>query len=115
MLQEGDTISSLERSSDLAHRLRRRYPDRLPVVLKTQNDRLAPLRRSKFLFPRDATVAHVLQALRSQCDLQDRAIFLFTDAQVLLQPTMLLSDVHGRHARESILTLRYEAENAFGA
>lgn len=111
-----------EKRAELFHKLRERYPDRLPFILvragQSQRNATPAAIKSRFLVPPDFTMAQVLLEVR-KCmapPLQPhQAIYLFVGNGILVPTSTLMCDIYERFKDEDgFLYLYYGGENTFG-
>ena len=99
--------------------VRRKYPDRVPVICErhaSSESSLPPLDKRKYLVPRDLTVGQFLYVVRRRMTLEpSKAIFMHTEKGRMPASTLTMSALHteGR-ASDGFLYLVVSGENAFG-
>lgn len=107
---------SLEQRRDEAVRIKRKYPDRIPVIVeKTERSEIETIDKRKFLVPNDLTVGQFVYVIRKRIKLSpEKAIFLFVNGT--LPPTAaLMSTVYHEHMDiDQFLYVKYSGENTFG-
>lgn len=95
-----------------------RFPDRIPVILEKNRESVSitSMRKTKFLIPKDITVSQFQYIVRKRIKLKpEEAIFLFTDSDVLVTGSTLMSQVYNDFKDTSgFLFLMYSAEETFG-
>lgn len=101
----------------LSSNVRRRYPDRLPVIVESApSSKLPVLERSRYLVPHDITFGHFQHAIRGHLSLSsETAIFLFINN--VLPPTAgSLSVIYERYKDpDGFLYVLYAGEDTFGS
>ncbi|KAI8520069.1 gamma-aminobutyric acid receptor-associated protein-like 2 [Branchiostoma floridae] len=107
---------SLEQRQAESDKIRRKYPDRIPVVVeKVPNSQIQDIDKKKFLVPTDITVAQFMWIIRKRIKLpSERAIFLFV-GKVLPQSSANMGQIYNEHKDEDgFLYIAYSGENTFG-
>jgi hypothetical protein len=110
----------LETRLKLAGEIRRKYPDRLPVIVTPSSKKDPAIEKHKFLCPDDITVGRFQFEVRKHIKLtKEEAIFLFyitEEGKSILAPTaMIMSQLyeHSKHS-DDFLYFTYAKENTFG-
>lgn len=92
------------------------YPERVPIIVGTYDLQLGPIRKNKFLVPRDMKMGSFVFELRKNLeDLNEtQSIFLFV--QNTLPPSAeLMGRIYDRYvAEDGFLYIHYSGENTFG-
>ncbi|CAH1269714.1 GABARAPL2 [Branchiostoma lanceolatum] len=115
---------SLEHRQAESEKIRRKYPDRIPVVVeKVPNSQIQDIDKKKFLVPTDITVAQFMWIIRKRIKLpSERAIFLFV-GKILPQSRYTevhfnlanMGQIYNEHKDEDgFLYIAYSGENTFG-
>lgn len=109
------TPEELKRSYESIHS---RHPDRIPVILERNRNSVSipGVRKNKYLVPNDLTVSQFQYVIRKRIRLKsEEALFLFTDQNVLVSGSTLMSQVYNLYKDDSgYLLLLYSAEETFG-
>jgi GABA(A) receptor-associated protein len=121
--------NQLKKSTDLSFRVEEsnrilsKFPDRIPVIVITNNSKLEKmLRKNKFLVPYDLSVSSLLANIRSQMKLDpSKALFIFCD-NTLLSGSQMINEVYKNYkyknnigaGRDNFLYITIEEENTFG-
>lgn len=98
-----------------ATNIRRRYPDRVPLIAE-QNDSTNPqLSRKKFLIPESLTWGQTVYVVKKHCNIDStKAIMLMVD-DILPKSTRLIGDIYTEHKSDcGFLFTTLVAENTFG-
>lgn len=99
-----------------SRRIRRTYPDRIPVICqKAKGSTLKDIDKHKYLVPIDLTVGQFLYVIRKRMKLEkNAALFVFINGG--LPPcSQLLSTVYEQSKdRDGFLYVTYSSENTFG-
>lgn len=91
-----------------------KHPDRRCVVFDTDN---IQLKKFKFLTPQDMTLGQLLTVVRKHMEQvpATTAIFMFSETNVVLSPSMLVSQLHTRHkGNDGAVYIMLRKENTFG-
>lgn len=108
--------NTLEERQAEAFRIKRKYPERLPVIVeKLPRSQIQFLEKKKFLVPNDLSVAQFMWMLRKKIHLpSEKAIFLFV-GRMLPQSSASMGEVYAEHKDEDgFLYVAYSGENTFG-
>jgi hypothetical protein len=100
-----------------ARRLFKKYPDKIPVIIKKDNrSTMTKFDSEKFLVPRELTVSQFIYTLRQRIKLKpDQAIFLFFDQQIVNASNTMLQIYEKHHNKEDeLLYATYASESTFG-
>ena len=99
-----------------AQTLRKKYPKRVPVILKQHGNTLPALKKHKFLIPKNYTVAEFIAVIRNQLAMApETALFLFFNSNTLLPMTHTMAQADQEYkAEDSFLYVQYCGENTFG-
>ena len=104
--------------SETIHPLRRRYPDKIPVIMKQAIDeRNIPIpKHIKYLVGTDMTLGQLTHLFRKQLELKPEvALFYFIDNQ-LLSVQHLMKDLDKKYCKDGgILYIVYRSELCFGS
>mmetsp|Transcript_8451 Transcript_8451/g.12866 ORF Transcript_8451/g.12866 Transcript_8451/m.12866 type:complete len:121 (+) Transcript_8451:1720-2082(+) len=105
-----------EKRCEVAARIRKKYPDRIPVIVeKAPNSDAPDIDKHKFLVPCDITVGKLVYEIRKHMKLSpEKAIFLFVD-NVLPPTAALMSRIYEHYkSDDGFLYILYSGENTFG-
>ncbi|KAJ2556385.1 Autophagy- protein 8, partial [Coemansia sp. RSA 1933] len=100
-----------------ADRIRRKYPDRIPVICeKVEKSDIHNIDKKKYLVPADLTVGQFVYVIRKRIKLSpEKAIFIFVN-EILPPTAALMSSVYEEHKDDDgFLYITYSGENTFGA
>ena len=109
---EDKTLEERKIESD---KLKTKFPDRLPVLIKRGSDSVQEIDKKKFLVPIDITVGQFIYIIRKRINLPpEKAIFVFV--KNALPPTSaLMSAIYQKYKNEDgFLYVTYSGENTFG-
>jgi GABA(A) receptor-associated protein len=109
------------RSKPLEHRIKEsqklkyKYFDRVPVVIKAGNERTPGMESFKYLVPKTSTVGGFVHVIRKRTQLKSyQAIFVFVNG-VLPPTSSTMLSVYEEHCDEDgFLYVTYSLENTFG-
>ena len=106
----------LQKRSDEATRIKKKYPDRIPVIVqKASNTNIQDIDKKKYLVPADLTVGQFVYVIRKRIKLQpEHAIYLFVNNT--LPPTaMMISQIYKEHADiDGFVYFFFSGEQTFG-
>lgn len=100
--------------------MRRKYPDRIPVICeRAPKSDIPNIDKKKYLVPQDMTVGQFVYVIRKRIKLShEKAIFIFIDSSI--PPTAaLMATVYDEYIRrhrddDGFLYVTYASENTFG-
>jgi hypothetical protein len=105
-------------TSESADKMISKYPDRIPVIIRTNNRNIV-LDKKKFLVPRDMSCASLMYVIRKHINLNSsEALFLFCD-NTLVAGYVPVYDIYEnyliKHTNgDKFLYLDISTENTFG-
>jgi len=105
-----------EHRKDESKRMMLKYPNRIPIVVESKDDRLPPIDKSKYLVPQDITVGQFVYVIRKRINLApEQAIFVFVNNT--LPPTASsISEIYNNSKDEDgFLYIEYTSESTFGS
>jgi GABA(A) receptor-associated protein len=96
--------------------MRRRYPDRIPIIIEPKGSNAPLIDKRKYMTPSTLTFGQLFYVIRKRLHLKsDQALFFFLENNTLLVQTHVISDVYDRHKNEDgFLYVSYSMENTFG-
>jgi GABA(A) receptor-associated protein len=96
-------------------RLRKKYPDRVPLLLIKSPKTTIDIPKKKFLAPSSLTLSDFLCSIRKLYKVPpEKAIFFYVN-NTLPNIGELISTIHQRHKdKDGTLHLTYSEENTFG-
>ena len=120
----------LEKRQEESQRIRKRYPDRVPVLTKeiksrfhftwkkeeASNDLAQPQKEHrKFLVPNDFTLGQFMFTFRKKTKLQPEEAIVFSVRSNLLNPSMLMSQIYKEYRdQDGFLYMTWQRESVFG-
>ena len=106
---------TLEYRMKESQRLKCKYFDRVPVVIKSGNEQTPSTQNFKYLVPKTATVAEFVSVIRRMTQLKPyQAIFVFVDGVLPPNSSTMLSVYDEHHDEDGFLYIMYSLENTFG-
>lgn len=107
---------SLQKRTDESDRIKKKYPDRIPVIVEKANSSdIATIDKKKYLVPHDLTLGQFVYVIRKRIQLSpEQAIFVFVNKT--LPPTAsLMSQIYKDHIDiDGFLYVTYAGESTFG-
>lgn len=108
---------SFERRREEGERIRKKYPDRVPIIVeKAPKSRISDLDKRKYLVPNDLTVGQFYFLIRKRIQLRaEDALFFFVNNQI--PPTSAtIGALYQEHADEDkFLYIAYSDESVYGS
>ena len=99
-----------------AHKIREKYPDRYPVILRPgRGCKLPPLSIHKYIIPEEMPISRLLIEIRKRISVPpEKALFLFVEGKIL-PPMQSVADVFEKyHQEDGFLHVEYSEESTFG-
>jgi len=96
-------------------RIRKKYPDRIPIIIQRGSTKIQDLDKHKYLVPAAMSVGEFFITIRKRLLLKsDQAIYIFIN-NTLPKQTDLLSAVYKDHKdKDGFLYMKYDIESTFG-
>ena len=110
---KSDWMARLSKSQSL----RKKYPNKVPVIVDRGNTQIDKLKNHKYLVPGDLTVGGFLQIIRKNIKLSpEQALFIFVgDGQTLPATGALMSQIYKEQMdRDGYMYLCYCSEQTYG-
>jgi GABA(A) receptor-associated protein len=107
---------SVKNRTDESLRVRKKYPDRIPVVIeKDASSDIDNIEKHKYLVPDDLTVGQFVYVIRKRIKLEpEKSIFLLI-GNIIPPSSALLSQVYKEHQDvDGYLYIFYTGENVYG-
>ena len=98
------------------HRLRQKYPNKIPTIVKRINYRndLPNLKKNKFLIQKELTVGQLMHVIRKNLIL-DSSVALYLSINNKIYPTSkTLGEIYDLQDNKGFLYIYYVGENTFG-
>lgn len=105
-----------EKRLDESIRIKKKYPDRIPVIVeKAESCNMPDINKHKYLVPDDLTVSQFIYVIRKRIKIKpEEAIFLFINNS-LPASSSLMSDVYENNKdKDNFLYCLYQNESTFG-
>jgi len=112
------TQYDLQHRSQEATRIRKTYPDRLPLIVEPgESCKLPKIDKRKYLVPPDLTVGQFIYVIRKRIKLSSaEAVYLFVNDNTLLPSCDLMQNVYNMYKNEDgFLYFTYHGESTFGS
>lgn len=107
---------TFEKRKAEADRIRRKFPDRAPVIVEPHDtSKIGDIDKKKYLVPNDLTVGQFVYVIRRRIKMApEEALFVFVGNS--LPPTAaLMSVIYENHKdKDGFLYVTYSGENTFG-
>jgi len=100
-----------------ASRIRKKYINRVPVIVERSNDNSIPLlEKKKYLVPYDLTIGEFMLLIRRKINLDEKVgIYLFFNDNILVTCSEMMGDSYNKHKDlDGFLYIKYSGENTFG-
>lgn len=107
---------TLEQRIDECNRIRRAYPNRIPVICeKKKGNAIVKCVKSKFLVPRDMNVGQFMYVLRKRIQLQtSEAIFVMCGKTFPSTSTSIEQLYNDHKGEDGYLYMTYSGEDVYG-
>jgi GABA(A) receptor-associated protein len=114
---EYTTSYTLAEKINFTSKMKKKYPDRVPVIIKkaTNEKILQDIENTKFLIPKNLRMSDLLMIIRKNIKLDsNKAIFLFA-GQNLIPMNGCIGEIYETyHNPDTFLYIFYTLENTFG-
>jgi GABA(A) receptor-associated protein len=92
-----------------------KYPERIPIICERLTMKVPLIDRSKYLCPKDLTIANFLYVIRKRLRLNEReAIYLFVNDAIINGSKDLGTIYEQKKDDDGFLYIRYDSETTFG-
>lgn len=107
--------SPIEKRVEECVKIRRKYPDRVPVIVERGNVKIIDIDRHKYIVPADLTVGQFLYTIRKRLTIKsDQGLFLMVN-NTLPKSSQLISLIYKEHKeKDGFLYIKYDIESTFG-
>ena len=97
-------------------RIKKIYPNRIPIIAEVKDKNLPPLDKCKYLVPCDLNIGQFVYVIRKRIQLSSEdAIFLFVKNEVPAT-AQLIAELYKQHREDDgFLYLKVYGEKAFGS
>ena len=108
-------LKSEEKRKQESDNIRKKYPDRIPVILEKFDKRAPDLEKYKYLLPSDANLSLLLLHVRARIKLNpNAAIFLTIQNEICNASEVLCKLYEEKKDKDGFLYITYSTENTFG-
>eukprot|EP01128_Nolandella_sp_AFSM9_P006436 TRINITY_DN3305_c0_g1_i1.p1 TRINITY_DN3305_c0_g1~~TRINITY_DN3305_c0_g1_i1.p1 ORF type:complete len:119 (+),score=37.73 TRINITY_DN3305_c0_g1_i1:219-575(+) len=117
-MSEFKQLHDLEKRTEVASKIRSKYPDRIPVIVEKYAKSDAPdIDKKKFLVPQDITAGRFMYELRKHMPTlaPEVAISLFVNNTFPPSAEMMMSLYEKHKDEDGFLYITYSGENTFGS
>jgi len=92
-----------------------KYPERVPIICERLTMKVPLIDRSKYLCPRNLTMANFLYVIRKRLKLNEsEAIYLFINNSIINGSKDLGTIYEQKKDNDGFLYIRYDSETTFG-
>jgi GABA(A) receptor-associated protein len=106
---------SEEKRKQESEAIRRKYPDRIPIILERFDSRAPELEKYKYLVPSDSNLSVLLFHIRTRVKLNpNSAIFLTIQNEMCNASEVLCKLYEEKKDIDGFLYITYTTENTFG-
>ena len=114
-MDEFKTLDVNKRKMESA-RLLKKFPDRVPILVKPGNKNTPDIDKCKYLVPAVMTIGEFINIIRKRVDLgSTKALFVFVN-NVLPPTSSTMRTIYEQNAdSDGFLYLMYSVENTFGS
>lgn len=119
-----ENMSPFKKANAIDKRLREsarvleKFPDRIPVICEAgkNSHNLPKIDKSKFLVPKDITIAHFVMIIRGRLKLDASVALFFVVGDIVASSNSTISELYGTYADpDGFLYMTYSQENTFGS
>jgi len=105
-----------EKRADEATRIKKKYPDRIPVIVeKAQQSDIPDIDKHKFLVPKDLTVSQFIYVIRKRVKIKaEEAIFLFINNSLPASSELMSTVYENNKDEDQFLYTKFSGESTFG-
>lgn len=107
---------SYELRREEGERIRKKYPDRIPIIVeKAPKSRISDLDKKKYLVPADLTVGQFYFLIRKRIQLRaEDALFFFINNQIPPTSATIGALYHEHSDEDKFLYIAYSDESVYG-
>ena len=105
-----------EKRVDEATRIKKKYPDRIPVIVeKVQSSNMPDIDKHKYLVPKDLTVSQFIYVIRKRVKIKpEEAILLFINNKLPVSSDLMSTVYENNKDSDNFLYCLYQNESIFG-
>lgn len=102
--------------SEESERIRRKFPDRIPVIIEKYNySKIEDIDKTKYLVPNDLTLAQLVYVIRKRIKMApEKALFFFINDDIPTSTEIMNSVYHKYKHDDGFLYIHFAEENTFG-
>ena len=109
------TNYSLKQRLDESKRIIDKYPDKIPIIVETNDKDLPPLLKNKYLVPKDLTFGQFIYVIRGKLNLPpEKALFLFVNNTIPSTSNLIETVYDKQKDKDNFLYISVNSENTFG-
>ena len=106
---------SEEKRKQESENIRRKYPDRIPIILEKFDNKAPNLEKYKYLVPIDSTLSLLLFHIRTRVKLSPTAAIFLNIKNEICNASELVSKLYNdKKDSDGFLYVSYSTENTFG-
>jgi GABA(A) receptor-associated protein len=109
--------NSIDKRLKESTRVLDKFPDKVPVICEPGKNShgLPKIDKSKFLVPKDITIAHFVMIIRGRLRLDASVALFFVVGDVIASSNATMSELYSKYADpDGFLYMTYSEENTFG-
>ena len=105
-----------EKRDDEAARIKKKYPDRIPVIVeKAQHCDMPDIDKHKYLVPKDLTVSQFIYVIRKRVKIKaEEAIFLLINNSAPASSELMSTVYENNKDEDQFLYAKFSGESTFG-
>jgi GABA(A) receptor-associated protein len=96
--------------------IKKKYCDRVPIIVERSNDNIPLLDKKKYLVPHSLTIGEFILVIRRKIKLnQSVGMYLFFNNNILVSSSEYIGDSYNKYKdADGFLYIKYSGENTFG-
>ena len=109
--------NSIDKRMRESARVLEKFPDRVPVICEPGRHLfdLPKIDKSKFLVPKDITIAHFVMIIRGRLKVDASVAIFFVVGDVIAPSSCTMSELYSNYSdQDGFLYMTYSQENTFG-
>lgn len=116
MIYQYKEENSFEKRKAEGEKIRRKYPDRVPVIVeRAPKAKIEDIDKKKYLVPSDLTVGQFYFLIRKRIHLRpENALFFFVDNTIPPTSSTMGALYQEHHDEDFFLYIAYSNENVYG-
>ena len=109
------STNSYEKRVAESDRIICKYPERVPIICQRINNEVPEIDRSKYLCPRDLSMANFMLVIRKRLHLSpEKALYLFVRNKIVPCSQLLGTVYEEKKDEDGFLYINYAGESTFG-